>query len=284
MRDIVQDALTTDPAERDRSEPVGRNGRGADDLHADGTASVAALSPPPLAILDSASLFLDLDGTLLELIDRPDEVVADAALRALLTTLSRRLSGRLAIVSGRSLAQIDRILGGSAAGMILAGSHGGEFRPGFSDDPALSTEALDDAHAAFADFAAQNEGVVLEQKTLGVALHYRQAPGVRDAAYDLAETLADQSDLIVQQGKMMVELRLPGGDKGSAIARLMTVAPLSHGIPVFVGDDLTDESGFRSVAALGGAGVLVGDRRPTDALFAVTDTRALRRWLEAFAA
>jgi len=230
--------------------------------------------------LATISLFLDLDGTMLELIDRPDQVIADAALQALLVRLANRLEGRLAIVSGRSIAQIDAILGPVAQRLALSGSHGSEHRwRGVAAHP-VRPAALDEAYDRFRDFADAHAGVLVENKSFGVALHYRMAPKISVEAEALAAALAEQHDLHLQPGKMMAELRLPGGDKGKAIHMLMTRPPMAGTRPWFVGDDATDEPGFVAARKLGGAGILVGTRRPTAALYALPGPPAVRKWLE----
>ena len=250
-----------------------------------GESTIADLShigfdTPPLEDLTTTSLFLDLDGTMLELVDRPEMVVADAPLRALLLRLAERLEGRLAIVSGRSIAQMDAILGPAAQHIALSGSHGSEHRwRGVAAHP-VRPPSLDEAQARFRAFADAHDGVLVEDKSFGVALHYRMAPAVGEAAEALAATLAEQLDLQFQPGKMMAELRLPGGDKGKAVHTLMARAPMAGTSPWFVGDDATDEAGFAAARSLGGAGVLVGKRRPTAALYALPDPAAVRRWLE----
>ncbi|OJY67957.1 MAG: trehalose-phosphatase [Sphingobium sp. 66-54] len=235
---------------------------------------------PPLEDLTTSSLFLDLDGTMLDLIDRPELVVADAPLRALLMRLGERLEGRLAIVSGRSIAQMDAILGPVARHLALSGSHGSEHRWQGVDAHPIRPPSLDEAQARFRDFAEAHAGVLVEDKSFGVALHYRMAPDAEAEAEALAATLAEQLDLQFQPGKMMAELRLPGGDKGKAVHTLMGRAPMAGTKPWFVGDDATDEAGFAAAHALGGAGVLVGKRRPTAALYALPDPAAVRHWLE----
>lgn len=244
--------------------------------------SVASSCPPPF--LDGASLFLDLDGTLLELLDRPDEVVADDDLRALLLRLSARLDGRIAIVSGRSLAQLDAILGPVGQAIALSGSHGCEHRwRGVCERPERPT-SLDVAAARFGAFAAHRAGVMLEEKSFGVALHYRMAPDAEAEARSLAAGLAGDTGLEVQPGKMMVELRRPGSDKGDAVRRLMRHEPMSGSLPVFVGDDITDETAFEAARALGGYGVLAGPPRESAARFRLPDPAAVRAWLSGMAA
>lgn len=241
------------------------------------------LPEPPIALLDGKSLFLDLDGTLFELIDRPDEVKADAATRDLLVRLADRLDGRLAVVSGRSLAQIDAILGPVARDLAVSGSHGSEHRwRGIEAHPARPP-ALDEVATQFRDFASGHDGLLVEEKSFGVVLHYRQATQHEAAAHALAKDLARTHDLQTQDGKAMIELRAPGGDKGTAVHRLMTRPPMAGTLPLFVGDDATDEPGFIAARNMGGAAVLVGTRRPTAASHALPDPAAVRRWLGDFA-
>lgn len=229
--------------------------------------------------LDEISLFLDLDGTLLEFADSPQDVVADAALRALLAGLGERLAGRLAIISGRSIAQIDDILGPLASQLALSGSHGTEHRwPGIEAHP-VRPAALDEVSRRFRDFAQGREGVIVEDKSYGVALHFRLHPDAQAEALALADALARSLELRMQPGKMMAEVRLPGGDKGRAIATHMARAPLAGTRPWFLGDDETDEPGFVTARSFGGAGILVGTPRETAALYHLPHPTAVRDWL-----
>ncbi|BAK65126.1 HAD-superfamily hydrolase subfamily IIB (Family) [Sphingobium sp. SYK-6] len=241
------------------------------------------LTVPPIPEADGISLFLDLDGTLLDLVDRPDDVVADEALRTLLLRLADRLEGRLALVSGRSIAQMDAILGPVADRLALSGSHGSEHRwRGVTAHP-IRPHALDEARERLRAFAEGRDGVLVEDKSFGVALHYRMAPDVEKEAQALTDILANTLDLVVQPGKMMTELRLPGGDKGKALLMLMDRAPMQGTLPWFLGDDATDEPGFAAARSLGGTGVLVGQREPTAAIHALPDPDAVRGWLERLA-
>lgn len=247
------------------------------------TLPLPSLPAPPADLLHGTSLFLDLDGTLLELVDRPGDVMADAGLRALLERLAARLEGRLAIVSGRSLAQIDAMLGPIAQRVALSGSHGGEHRFGATELRPERPAALDEVASRFRNFAQNWDDVLVEEKSFGVALHYRMEPEAGEAAMAIAQTLGDTHALKVQHGKMMVELRLPGGDKGASVRLMMDRLPMAGTLPVFIGDDLTDEPGFIAAQDLGGIGILVGDRLPTQARFALPDPAAVRAWLETFA-
>lgn len=232
-------------------------------------------------MLNEATLFLDFDGTLVELVDQPDAVRADAALRVLLIELRRKLEGRLAIISGRSLQQIDEILGESAADLAISGSHGCEHRWNGVLARPNRPPTLDEAAARLQQFADSRPGVVVEEKSFGIALHYRMAPQVEVLAHALVAALADELDLCLQPGKMMIELRVGGGDKGRAIQRLMDRAPMRGTLPVFAGDDVTDEPGFAAARALGGHAILIGSPRATSADYGLPSPDALRDWLRA---
>jgi trehalose 6-phosphate phosphatase len=235
------------------------------------------LAPPPPALLEGASLFLDFDGTLVPLADTPDEVEVDDDLRDMLMRLRAGLSGRLAIVSGRSIETL-RALG--LGDFLLAGSHGLEFaQPGEAIDGPARLPAIDMVERAFEAFAAGKPGLLVERKSISVGLHFRGAPQWGEAVDDLASRLAAEHGLVVQRGKMLCELRPGGADKGSAVAILMRHPPMAGGIPVFVGDDVTDEEGFAVAAELGGAGILVGTSRPTFAAYQLEQVAAVRHYL-----
>ncbi|WP_066775666.1 trehalose-phosphatase [Croceicoccus mobilis] len=235
------------------------------------------LPEPPLLDFATDTLFLDFDGTLVELADRPDAITVPDDLIATLHELTDRLNGRLALVSGRALEVLDEF---GMAGLAAAGSHGSEWRlAGGERQHRPRPAGLDRARERFTEFATRAEGLLFEDKPLGAALHYRRAPGERDAAHDLAQEMADDHGLHVQRGHDMVELRISGVDKGSAITEMLGHGPFAGHRPVFLGDDVTDEDGFRAVDAHGGAGVLVGEMRPTLATFRLAGVAAVNDWL-----
>jgi len=238
------------------------------------------LPPPDGSLLRDAALFLDLDGTLLDIKDLPHDVVADQETRDLLSRVERHLDGRLAVVSGRSLSQIDDILGPIAEDLAISGSHGCEHRwKGIWARPNRPAE-LDHATARMRDFAGVRQGVLLEEKSFGAALHYRLKPEAEQDAHALAEELARDLGLVLQTGKRMVELRVAGGDKGVAVHRLMGAPAMRGSTPVFIGDDVTDEAGFVAAQELGGCAIVVGHaNRVTAANFRLESPSALRAWL-----
>ena len=236
------------------------------------------LPPPPALALDEVALFLDLDGTLAPIAATPDEVSGDDELWAILDALDARSGGRFAVLSGRSIGDIDRITGGHAR--AVAGVHGLERR--CADGKIVRAEPPEGLYAArgvMEAFAARRPGVLVEDKGLGIALHYRQAPEHGEDAEQLALALAQHHELRSQPGSMVHELRAPGGGKGKALTAFMEEPPFRGGTPVFLGDDLTDEDGFAAVQAMGGYGVIVGPRTPTQARWRLQDVGAARAWL-----
>jgi len=235
--------------------------------------------PPPLAQIRGAALFLDLDGTLVPFAAHPGAVVPDPERTALLTRLGHGLAGRLAVVSGRSISDIDRILEGSVP--AVAGIHGLERRSSKGVRTAAAAHpALAAARASLSKFAAGEPGVVLEDKAISLALHFRGAPSAEDSIRALTQNIAKSTGLIVQNGAMVAELRTPGPDKGDAIRAFMEEEPFAGAMPVFIGDDLTDEHGFALVEELGGLAILAGAQRETRAAMRLADVNAVLEWLK----
>ncbi len=239
---------------------------------------MASLGPPPPGLLDGAALFLDFDGTLVELADAPDAIAVPAALVPMLERIRRRLDGRIAIVSGRSLVDLERHL--PLHGIAFSGSHGLELQLADGTRLPLSVPiGLDDVREKVEAFAAAADGLLVEEKPAGIALHYRQAPREAERADAFMSALARKRGFSVQRGNMVVELRPEGATKGDALKAFMT-EPKFHGArPVFVGDDLTDEHAFEAAAALGGAGVLVGQPRESAARYRLPSVAAVAAWL-----
>jgi len=243
----------------------------------------SALAPPPAISPAQHSLFIDFDGTLVPLIDRPDLVRADDALIDLLGALRNRFGPRLAIVSGRSMDQLDDMIGATIAGLTLAGSHGVEIRhDGHLQHPPRPA-GLDAANAEVREFVALHPQLIAETKSQGVAIHYRIAPALEAEVQREAATIALRHGLDLQPGKMMIELRGPG-NKGEAIAALMKKPAFIGSLPVMIGDDLTDEPALAVAADLGGFGILVGGDRDTAALYGLADVADVRSWLWAMCA
>lgn len=243
---------------------------------------MAELPPPPASLLDGAALFLDFDGTLVELAETPDSIRVSPTLRPLLDRLGRRLGGRLAIVSGRSLADLDGHL--PSAGIAFSGSHGLELKLADGTKLPLSVPiGLDDVFARVRAFAAARDGLIAEEKPAGIALHYRRAPDLAGEAARFIATLAGERGFSVQHGNMVSELRPIGATKGDALKAFMSEPEFADARPVFVGDDLTDEHAFAAAAELSGAGVLVGPPRDTAARYRLASVAAVAAWLGAAA-
>jgi len=253
------------------------------DLHTDGaSAPVEALPylPPPPAFLQRPALFLDMDGVLAPLAATPDAVVPDTRRTAVLRRLGDRLDGRVAILSGRTIAEIDRIA--ERASASASGVHGLERRRADGSlDNAAAAPAVREALAVFERFARDRPGMIVEDKAVSAGLHYRGAPTEAAAAEALAHSLAADTGLVLQSGHLVVELKTPGTDKGTALKAFMLEPPFAGAIPVMLGDDLTDEDGFRAAAGLGGFGVLIGPPRRTAATFGLPDVDAVLAWLDA---
>jgi trehalose 6-phosphate phosphatase len=233
--------------------------------------------PEPLDLFKVA-LFLDLDGTIAPIMPRPDDVEPEAARNGLLKALNDKLEGRLAVVSGRSVSAVDRITEGTVAS--VAGAHGLERRT--ASGQREDTEAHAALDSVVSEFRALNrvlEGLIVEDKGVSVAVHYRHEPDHKANIIALATRMAETHGLRLQPGHEVIELRTPGPNKGDAIRAFMCEAPFIGHMPVFVGDDLTDEVGFEAVNSLGGFGVRVGAGSSV-ARYGLKDVAAVTTWLE----
>lgn len=241
--------------------------------------SSAMLAPPPAIDPSRHSLFVDFDGTLVPLVDRPDLVRADTELLDLLAALHRCFDGRLALVSGRSVEQLDAMIGPITRDIAIAGSHGAEVRRNGRLVQPPRPSGLDAAITEVRSYGAGHPEMIIEEKSHGVAMHYRVAPILEEPVNRRALAIAERHGLKVQPGKMMVELCGPGWDKGGAVLALMAEPPMAGSLPVVIGDDLTDEPALALTGEMGGFGVLVGSRRETAARYGLSDVGAVRRWL-----
>jgi len=243
-----------------------------------GDAASGGAMPPELS--PEWALFLDIDGTLVEIEERPDAVRIDEALKALLRDLFIASGGAVALISGRAVAEIDRML--APLRLPAAGQHGAERR---SADGTLHHHGplLDRLHEAaerLSRFAARRKGLIVENKGMSLALHYRLAPRLRKLAEAKMRALAARlgPDYGLQEGKQVLELKPTGRDKGVAIEEFMQEPPFAGRVPVFIGDDLTDDFGFACVNRLGGHSVKVGPG-PSVATWRIADANAVRHWL-----
>ncbi|HEX2596273.1 MAG TPA: trehalose-phosphatase [Luteimonas sp.] len=239
--------------------------------------------PRPPAPADDWALFLDVDGCLLDFADAPDAVRVPHALRATLGDLAQRLQGAVALVSGRSLASIDALF--APLWLPASGLHGIERRNRDRSVAApAAPPAMEAIRAEARQIAGAYPGALVEDKGPALALHWRVAPQAATALRAFADVaLPRLPGYCLQHGDSVVELRPAHSDKGNAILALMDEAPFRGHVPVFVGDDLTDESGFAVVNAHAGISVLVGDREPSAAHYGLPDPAAVRDWLSMIA-
>lgn len=232
--------------------------------------------PPPLAELTEHALFVDFDGTLVEIAPGPDAIEVAEDLGTRLDGLAARLDHGLAVVTGRSLDNLESFLDGSH--FYRAGSHGAHV---VAPDGQTLREAYalpDVAIATLKHFAAER-GLLYERKAHGGAVHYRSDPAQEEAVREIAASVAAEHGLAVKQGKCVVELVWPGADKGGAVRLLSECAPFAEAKPVFIGDDVTDEDGMAAAAALGGFGIAVGERPSDNASYHLDTVKDVHAWL-----
>ena len=227
----------------------------------------------------NSALFLDIDGTLLDLARTPDAVVVPNELQRTLTRLHDELNGALAFVSGRSLIAINRLFAPLSTAAI--GCHGAEVRGADGKVKALASPLPDAIRALFRELAKDRPGVLLEDKVYTMALHYRMAPEARKS---LEASLAENAALlkahgvVLMEGKSVIEARPLGVDKGKGVAVLVNQKPFAGRRVLFGGDDTTDLDVFRILPQLGGSGFSVGRRFP-GAGHIFPSPRAVRQWL-----
>jgi trehalose 6-phosphate phosphatase len=239
-------------------------------------------TPPPPSL--KWCLFLDVDGTLIELTDSPRDTFANQELKILLSQTAERLGGALALVSGRGIAYLDALF--APLQLPAAGLHGVERRKasGAIHGASFVDGQLSQARAAVHALAQAHPGTLVEDKGRTLAVHYRMAPqheaAVRQALADIARPLG--SNYHIQDGNMVLEIKPRGFSKAAAIKAFMAEPPFSGRKPVFVGDDLTDQEGLRMIEDQGGISVAVGDR--VQAQFRLENPAAVRSWLQGIAA
>ena len=235
--------------------------------------------PPPRP---DWALFLDFDGTLVELRDRPESVTLPPATAELLPRLRDLLGGALAIVSGRAIADLDRLL--KPLRLPVAGLHGAERRDarGRLHCAEETSTRLQPVRDAVAGFVEARPGLQGEDKGGALAIHYRGAPerGDEVAGFLERQRAAVGPGFHVHSGKTVYELKPDDRDKGDAVRAFMAEAPFAGRVPVFMGDDRTDEDAFAAVNALGGVSIRVGaHHEPTAADHLLASVAAAGEWL-----
>lgn len=234
---------------------------------------------PPVADAGWA-YFLDVDGTLIDIAETPDAVLVDTDLLDLIARLHRASGGAVALVSGRPISDLEGLLG--VLRLPMAGQHGLERRDvaGRLWIHAAPPEAKCAIKAALLPVLERHPGLLLEDKGLTLALHYRQAPSLASYVHRLMGDLAAAAGngLELQRGKRVVEIKPAGIDKGTAVSEYLNEPPFCQRRPVFIGDDLNDEHGFARVNRLDGISIKVG-QGPSCARFRLPDVSAVRGWL-----
>lgn len=229
------------------------------------------------------ALFLDFDGTLTEIAPTPAQVAVDPALPATLKALHEALGGALALISGRPVSELDALLGMT---LPAAGVHGLERRlPGHEIwfEP-VDKSSLAHVRARLEAFAATDLRLFLEEKHGALALHFRQAPELEIACYNHIEAaLRDAPGIRLVAGKMVLEARSAAANKGHAIEAFMAAPPFRGRVPVFIGDDLTDEDGFAAVNKMKGVSLKIGSGE-TVAQYRLGGVADLLGWLKEAAA
>lgn len=236
--------------------------------------------PPPLSQLCEAgphALFLDFDGTLIEIASGPDAIVVPSDLPQRFDALAARLDGRLALVSGRGLDNIAQHI--DPLNIARAGSHGADRLLADGSYLGESPQALAAETLEALRVISQDHNALLERKAHGAALHYRANPDSGPVIEAVASRIAKDHGLDAKSGKCVVELVRPGADKGGAVRAFMDIAPFAGSTPIFIGDDVTDEDGFAAAADLGGFGIAVGERPSHNAQYTLSTVKDVHQWL-----
>ena len=231
---------------------------------------------------ERCALFLDVDGTLLELAATPQGVQVSERLKELLVSLSARLGGALALVSGRSIADLDHLF--APLRLSASGIHGSERRDaeGAIIRPRLDQDRIEAMRRTLRRFVVENPGLLLEDKGLGIAVHYRSAPTLAAQVRLFMNAVSERlgPDFVIQTGKCVVEIQPAGHSKGTSIRAFMEEPPFRGRKPIYLGDDVTDEHGFAAVNALDGISIRVGDAATTVARFRLRCVNDVLLWLE----
>ena len=229
-------------------------------------------------------LFLDVDGTLADLAPTPDDVRIEQDFIAVLEQIRHHLHGAVALISGRPIAQLDRLF--APLQLASAGIHGFERRShaGVTFRPTPAAAAWDAVRAQMADAVRCRDGVLLEDKQFALAVHYRAAPDAEGAVRLLVDRAATRlgAGFEILEGDMVIELKPSTLNKASAIEAFLKEDPFDGRIPIYIGDDFTDFDGFGAVRRNGGVDIAVGNR--VGARWHLPDPAAVRQWLRRFAA
>lgn len=237
-------------------------------------------SPPTPAATQEWALFLDVDGTLLDFAATPDAVHVPAGLISLLLRLQHRLHGALALISGRRLASLDNLF--KPLVLPAAGLHGFECRDARG---VLLPSPVDDdfvmpLHRYGRVIAERFPEVLVEDKQFSIAFHYRSTSEHKvDLQCELV-SIARELNLEILAGHNLFELKPASVDKGKALIAFMEEQPFTGRVPIFIGDDVTDEHALRAVRVHGGMAIQVADRIAGSAQYGLSDARAVLQWLQ----
>jgi trehalose 6-phosphate phosphatase len=241
-----------------------------------------ASGPDVTAETRSEALLLDFDGTLVEIAETPDETVVPRTLVHLLGSLETAFDGAVAIVTGRTVTEIDRFL--HPLRLVIAGVHGGALR--LSADTVverLADPITADVFERVTRTARTIEGVMVEYKGSSIAVHWRSVPGA--AAFIEAELrhalseVAGETDLILTRGRRVFEIVPKHVSKGAAVAAICDLPAFRGRRPIMIGDDVSDESAFEAVERLGGIALRVAGEHFTDELADFRGPEQVRAWL-----
>ncbi len=235
---------------------------------------------PIIANLARYAIFLDFDGTLVAIADRPNDVRVGGSVSRRIESLSRKTEQALAVVSGREIAAIDQLL--LPLKLPIAGVHGLERRDsaGRLHTSAINGSAFAAIASAIRGAIGAEPGIFIEIKPGAVALHFRLRPELESRCCDIVDGLMrERIDLVMLRGKMVFEIRQSGPNKGTAIEAFLGEPPFAGRIPIFAGDDVTDEEGFAVVNAHSGISIKIGPE-PTIARHRAANAHEFQDWLD----
>lgn len=234
--------------------------------------------PPPADV--AWAYFLDVDGTLINIAETPQGIIVDQPLLDLISSLHAVTGGAVALVSGRMISDLQSHIG--IHQIPLAGLHGLERRDSLGRlwIHAPPPAAKGTLKAALASVIASHPELLLEDKGLTLALHYRMAPGLASYVHRIMRKLVGSlgPGLELQRGKRVVEIKPTGFDKGTAVAEYLTESPFKGRRPVFIGDDFNDEHGFAEVNRMDGISIKVG-AGASCARYRLSNVAAVHQWL-----
>jgi trehalose 6-phosphate phosphatase len=238
------------------------------------------MSELPRLLTTGTALFLDFDGTLVDIAPRPDAVHIPGELAGLLALLHQRLGGALALITGRAQDDVETLLMPGMANLPAAYEHGAVRRGAGPSLTVAPPPALDRVLTAAHSLADRHPELLVEHKRSSVALHFRLAPALAPACVAaMTEASQQEPGLQLLHGKAVVEVKSAQVGKGLAIEAFMAESPFAGRRPVFAGDDVTDEAGFEAVQRMGGDAIKVGSGE-TAAIHRIPDPTRLRQWLQ----